>query len=430
MIFFIKRMNKVVKIAIFVSIFVFAIWYITGSHLNVYSCDDYWHGTNVRIYGFWEAQKYYWLNWEGSYTHTFIATLPHTIKSSYMPFLMNILSLTFLIFSFRQFFKTFLVRNAKNSTICACYIVSALLLCTSGKEEIRFWVCANTTYLFGISCLLLCLMHYNQEHNNKTFYIVDILLLGLLAGNKISFIFATFTLLTIHDLLYHRFLCKKYRMYIIVLATFSLINVLAPGNFIRLEENYAEAVVYPSFFESIFSRVSVMNNHLFSWLVLVPIVPYISRNIVRKDVIICLMGLFFVFMGDTMIMYICFHDSGPIRNNIIIELFFFITVIISMAYLYQNRKSTIHIVLLSILSITFNIALQTKPISQIKETYKYSKLARLRDQKVVNHKSSAPIQLDLLPNSGLLLSYFCNDEEWIKYVYLPYFGKHKDIDLR
>ena len=142
------------------------------------------------------------------------------------------------------------------------------------------------------------------------------------------------------------------------------------------------------------------------------------------------MGLTFVVMGDTMIIYICFRDSGPIRNNIIIELFFFITIIVSLAYLYQNRKSTIYIVPLSILSIIFNMVLQIKPVSQIKETYRYSKHARLRDQKVENHKSSAPILLDSLPESGLLLSYFCNDEEWIKYVYLPYFDKCNDGGLR
>lgn len=427
---FTKKMNKVVNIAIYVSIFVFAIWYIIGSYLNVYSCDDYWHGTNVHTYGFWETQKYYWLNWEGSYTHTFIATLPHTFKSHYMPFVMNMLSLAFLIFSFCQFFKTFLVRNTKNSAICACYMVSALLMCTSGKEEIRYWVCANSTYLFGISCLLLCLTIYHLEHNYKMFYIVDFLILGLLAGNKISFVFATFTLLIIHDLLYHRFLCKKYWLYIIIFAIFSLINVSAPGNYIRLEENYSETVIYPSFFESIYNRFCIMNNHLLSWLILIPVVPYISKNMERKDIIIWMMGLTFVVMGDTMIIYICFRDSGPIRNNIIIELFFFITIIVSLAYLYQNRKSTIYIVPLSILSIIFNMVLQIKPVSQIKETYRYSKHARLRDQKVENHKSSAPILLDSLPESGLLLSYFCNDEEWIKYVYLPYFDKCNDVGLR
>ena len=423
-------MNKLSNVAIYITILAFAIWYITGSYLNVYSCDDYWHGTNVHTYGFWGAQLYYWKNWEGSYTHTFIATLPHVFKNNYMPFVMNISSMALLILSFYRFYKTFLVYNKKNSIICACYTVSVFLLCTSGKEEIRYWVCANSTYISGISCLLLCLSNYHKLHSDHSSYIIDALLLCLLAGNKVSFIFAMFTLLSIHDLLYGRLLCRKYKLYILVLALFSLINVSAPGNFIRLEENYIEAVNHPSFLESILNRFCVMDNLLLSWFVMIPIVPFISKPIDRESLLILMAGLAFIVICDSAIMYICFRDRGPIRNNVIIEMFFFITVIISLSYLYQRRNFTIPVAFVSLLSIFINFALQAKPLSLLEETYKYSKLARLRDQTVECHNSPETIQIDSLPDSGLLLSYFCNDEEWIKHVYFPYFNKCNDVNLK
>ena len=428
--FYYKKMNKASNIAIYVPILAFAIWYIAGSYFNVYSCDDYWHGTNVHTYGFWGAQIYYWTNWEGSYTHTVIATLPHVFKNSYIPFVMNISSLALLMFSFYRFYKTFLVRNIKNSIACAYYTVSIFLLCTSGKEEIRYWVCANSTYLLGISCLLLCLSSYHRQHNNHSAYIMDAFLLCLLAGNKVSFILAMFTLFSIHDIVYGRFLCRKYKLYILLLAIFSLINVSAPGNFIRLEENYLEAVNHPSFFESILNRFCVMEDLLLSWFVLIPIIPRASTSINRKTLFTMIAGLVFVVIGDSAIMYICFRDGGPIRNNVIIELFFYLTVITTLSYLYQRRNFAIPVTFVSLLAISVNLALQTKPFSQLEDTYKYSKLAKLRDQKVECHKTTETIQIDSLPDSGLLLSYFCNDEEWIKYVYLPYFERCNDINLK
>lgn len=343
---------------------------------------------------------------------------------------MNISSLALLVFSFYRFYKTFLVYNIKNSIICACYTVSILLLCTSGKEEIRYWVCANSTYLLGISCLLLCLSNYHKQNNSHSSYMVDALLLCLLAGNKVSFIFAMFTLLSVHDLLYGRFWCRKYKLYILMLAIFSLVNVSAPGNYIRLEDNYIEAVNHPSFSESILNRFCVMDIFLLSWLVLIPIVPFISKCIDGKTLLIMLTGLAFIVIGDSTIMYICFGDSGPIRSNVIIEMFFFITVIISLSYLYQKRNFTVSVAFGSLLAVCVNLALQAKPISQLEKTYKYSKLARLRDQTVECHNFPETIQMEPLPDSGLLLSYFCNDEEWIKNVYLPYFNKCNDVNLK
>jgi hypothetical protein len=69
-------------------------------------------------------------------------------------------------------------------------------------------------------------------------------------------------------------------------------------------------------------------------------------------------------------------------------------------------------------------------MSQIEDTYEYSRLANLRDVNVERCASSETILLDSLPDSGLLLSYFCNDVEWLENVYFPYFGKNNKVVLK
>ena len=43
--------------------------------------------------------------------------------------------------------------------------------------------------------------------------------------------------------------------------------------------------------------------------------------------------------------------------------------------------------------------------------------------------NKSTLTLPPLPNSGLLLSYFCNDEIWLQNVYIPYFNKSIEITL-
>ena len=86
-------MKKLNSYLIYKAFGIFVIWYLIASYNNVYACDDYWHGTNVHNFGFWHAQSYYWNNWEGSYIHTFFATIPHVFTSNKTPFMFNVLSL-------------------------------------------------------------------------------------------------------------------------------------------------------------------------------------------------------------------------------------------------------------------------------------------------------------------------------------------------
>lgn len=91
--------NKFYRIILLIGCFCFLLWYLPVAYANVYACDDFWFGTNVNDYGFWGNQIHYYLNWEGSFTHTFLDSLPHVFQYERMPFLFNLFSISVLLLS-------------------------------------------------------------------------------------------------------------------------------------------------------------------------------------------------------------------------------------------------------------------------------------------------------------------------------------------
>lgn len=101
-------MRKIEEVIIWIGILAFFCWYTPTSYMNVFSCDDYWFGSYIHDIGFWKTQAQFYNNWEGSYTHTFLASIPHIIPGCKAPFLCNFISLSFLIYSVYIFVRTFI----------------------------------------------------------------------------------------------------------------------------------------------------------------------------------------------------------------------------------------------------------------------------------------------------------------------------------
>jgi hypothetical protein len=71
-----QKVNKLIKTPLFASIFVpvsVAVYFIVLTSSNVrYWADDFCTATILNQYGFWGAQKYWWLSWTGRYTYHFL----------------------------------------------------------------------------------------------------------------------------------------------------------------------------------------------------------------------------------------------------------------------------------------------------------------------------------------------------------------------
>jgi hypothetical protein len=334
--------KKIVDIAIITVGIVFLCWYLPVAFYNVYACDDYWFGTNVRVNGFWGNQLFYYYNWEGSYTHTFLASLPHAFHGSRIPFLGNMFSLVLLFVSLFSVLRTFTSLSVKRGLACSLYLLSFLYLCTKGNAEIRFWICVNITYISEMSFLLLFLTLYHCFDKDSTFkkWFFMTLCLFLIGGSKLTFVIYAVSGIIIHDILYNKRVNRNIIWVLSLLGVFVLLNVAAPGNYIRLEEETMpkDAAIHMGMLESVFYRITEMDPFLLNTLFLLPIAAqWKNKQSFEKKRVLMAMAVFGVaFITDSVVMYICFNDSGPLRVYFVAEVFLAIIVLFGLNHFYTS----------------------------------------------------------------------------------------------
>lgn len=428
--------RKIVDTAILFVGIAFLCWYLPVAYNNVYACDDYWFGTNVKQNGLWSYQLIHWSNWEGSYTHTFLASLPHAFSFSRMPFIGNMFSLLLLFLSIFAFLKTYAIIGTKRCLSYSLYLLSFLYLCTKGNSEIRFWICANITYVSEMAFLLLLFTIYhnlNWETPKKKWAIL-LFVLFLVGGSKLSYILYAISGLMIHDVIFEKSINKKTIVVCLLLAVFVALNVSAPGNYIRLdvETMPKETEEQMTMLGSVLYRVIEMIPFLLCIVFLFPIATQwrINKSFKGKCVKIALVIFFVTFILDGIVMYICFNDPGPLRVYFITEVFVAILALFLFNHFYSTILSKYKFekymsLLFSIWVIISNVSL----ILDVPDSIVYSNLARERDEYVSSYTEDGTIEISPLPNSHLMLSYFANDIIWLENIYLPYFQKDGKVIL-
>lgn len=414
---------------------VFLCWYLPVAYNNVYACDDYWFGTNVRTNGFWGNQLFYYFNWEGSYTHTFLASLPHVFHGSHMPFLCNLFSLVLLFFSLFYVLRTFTSLSVKRGLLYSLYFLSFLYLCTKGNAEIRFWVCANITYIPEMSFLLIFLSLYHGLNKGSSYkkWLFVILCLFLIGGSKLTFIIYAVSGIIIHDILYNKPVNKSTLIVLSLLGAFVILNVAAPGNFIRLEEEtIPKEDAHMSIVESVFYRITEMEPYLLNTLFLLPIAAQWTNKHTydKKHVLNAIAVLGVTFVIDSMVMYICFNDPGPLRVYFIAELFFAVLILFGLNHFYTSVLCKYYYTRPVMISFALMVAVShLLLIFQVPKSIEYSEKALERDKYVMSFSDGDTINIAPLPSSYLILSYFSNDVIWLERIYLPYFKKENKFVL-
>lgn len=428
--------KKIVDIAVISVGMVFLCWYLPVAFYNVYACDDYWFGTNVRVNGFWGNQLFYYYNWEGSYTHTFLASLPHAFHSSCMPFLGNLFSLVLLFISVFCVFRTYTSLSVKRGIAYSLYFLSFLYLCTKGNAEIRFWICANITYISEMSFLLLFLSLYHDLNKEFTYNkcILVSLCLFLIGGSKLTFIIYAVFGIVINDILFNKHVDRNTILVLSLLGVFIILNVAAPGNYIRLKEETMpkDVDIQMGLLESVFYRITEMESFFLNTLFLLPISSQWTKkqSFEKKRVLIAIMVLGVAFIIDSVVMYICFNDSGPLRVYFVTEVFLSILVLFCLNHFYTSVLCKYYYTKPFMILFAFMVAVSHLTLTfQVPQSIEYSKKARERDQYVMSCKTDETIKIPPLPSSYLMLSYFSNDVIWLERIYLPYFQKNNEFVL-
>lgn len=428
--------KKIIDILILSVGIVFLCWYLPVAFNNVYACDDYWFGTNVRVNGFWGNQLFYYFNWEGSYTHTFLASLPHAFHGSHIPFIFNLFSLVLLFISLLYILRTYTSLSFMRGLVYSLFLMSFLYLCTKGNAEIRFWICANITYISEISFLLIFLSLYhglNKEFSYKK-WVGVVILLFLIGGSKLTFIIYVVSGIIIHDILYQNRVSKNTVFVLFLLGVFIILNVAAPGNFIRLEEEtmHKDADIHMNIVESVFYRITEMEPFLLNTLFLLPIAAqWTNTHTYKKKRVLMAMAVFSAaFILDSVVMYICFNDSGPLRVYFVAEVLWALLALFGLNHFYTSVLCKYYytrsiMILFAIMVAVSHLTL----IFQVPKSIEYSEKARERDKYVMSCTAGDTLKIAPLPSSYLMLSYFSNDEIWLERIYLPYFQKENKFIL-
>lgn len=421
-------MTKLMRIVLLVPIVLFLGWYLPVSWVNVLACDDYWHRLNVISHGFFGAQAYYWMNWEGSYVHTLFATMPHLFQYGHIPFLFNLVVLVTVALSFALLTNR-CIDSKKDSLIVASYLTMIVYTFSTGAAEIRFWLCANVPYMIGISGLtILTSFCISEKQRNRKDYLLMLISLICIAGNKVSFI-ATAYLLIFFSMFYKKRFDRESLLLLAVLAIFALFNIIAPGNFCRLNENIANADTSFGFANVFVIRTKVLASFCSCLAFVVPIVPLFCRDLrcssLGKGFVIAGL-LILVFVVDTVVLFVCFRDPGPMRTYIILEWLLLLCSIILLAYwcqkIMKHKVGRIVTMALAVGAIMGMALHQLQLMREIPETFKFARCSRLRDSQVSSAQNGSVVDVISLPESHLLLSYFANDQVWIDNVYLPSFS--------
>ena len=422
--------KKIIDIAIIAVGIVFLCWYLPVAYYNVYACDDYWFGTNVRVNGFWGNQLFYYFNWEGSYTHTFLASLPHAFHGSRIPFFSNLFSIVLLFVSLFCVFRTYTDLSIKRGIAYSLYFLSFLYLCTKGNSEIRFWICANITYISETSFLLLFLSMYHKLDKESTYkkWILVFFCLFLIGGSKLTFIIYAVSGIIIHDILYKKCVNRSTLWVLCLLGIFVILNVVAPGNYIRWEEETMskDTDIHMGMLESVFYRTTEMEPFLLNTLFLLPIAAqWINEYSFEKKRVLISVAVFGVtYIIDSVVMYICFNDSGPLRVYFVAEVFTAIIILFGLNSFFTSVLSKYYYTKPVMIMFAFMVAVsQISMVFQVPKSIEYSEKARERDQYVMSCKAGEMIEIAPLPPSYLMLSYFSNDVIWLERIYLPYFQK-------
>jgi hypothetical protein len=210
--------------------------------------------------------------------------------------------------------------------------------------------------------------------------------------------------------------------------------VAAPGNYIRLEEETMPKGdnIHLGMFVSVFYRIREMEPFFLNTLFLLPIAAqWISEHsFEKKRVLISVVVWGVTFLIDSVVMYICFNDSGPLRVYFVGEVFTAILVLFVLNSFFTSVLSKYYYTKPVMVLFAFMVAVShLLLIFEVPKSIEYSEKAQERDQYVMLCKAGETIEIAPLPPSYLMLSYFSNDVIWLKNIYLPYFQKTNNFVL-
>ncbi len=262
--------------------------YFVLSFYNHPNTDDYTFTTCALRKGFFEAQKYWYLNWTGRYFAVAVISLNPLVFHSYWGYKLTalVLLMLLLIATYLLAGKLFKYKNkAGKIGVTALFIFTYIIMLPKPSSAIYV---LNTSYqclLSGVLMLFLLgsMISYYTSGARKYYFILScVLVIAIIGSYELSMVFV--------DVVVALFLFvsivkrQKWGFPLTLLAVciiFSLIEITAPGNVRR------GVVMYPYAHKAVYSIKAALigsKNLLIAWLPFMLLTGFLSLDLLTKQV--------------------------------------------------------------------------------------------------------------------------------------------------
>ncbi|MEO8664737.1 MAG: DUF6056 family protein [Ignavibacteria bacterium] len=250
-------------------------------YFNHPSADDFGMAENTKLFGFFNAQKFYYTGWTGKYFSNAVNSFNPLYFNSItgykiMTFLLMVIFFYILYLLIREF--TLSKLSFKERLIFSLSVFFLYLYSMPSVAHSFYWFTAAAVYQLGIILILLFLLSYIRIDRTgsslkKNLYVVmSFLLIVCITGcSEIAMAMLCLILLTIvaANLTKHKKINRLLIAYIIIYAVSAYFVVSAPGNKVR-EQMFPEN---HQLVNSIIITFSVLIKSTVQWIFNSPLVP-------------------------------------------------------------------------------------------------------------------------------------------------------------
>jgi len=326
------------------------------SYFNQPSADDYCYAAKAQSLGFWNAQIDFYRGWSGRYLSTALLSFDILVKGKIILYKLFPIALILLLSKsvFNLVSLVFTSISKKNRYVITSLFITAYFVQMPNISEGLFWYAGSVTYQLSniISVLLICslisLLRYKKV---KHLFFAIIYVILLIGTNETTMIMWAVTLAFIF--LYKAILDKKISYHliliIIIVLTFSLAVILAPGNSVRgafFSESH-------QFFNSIFQSLRALVINTIKWAPLLCLLTVLFFSNLKGNVGIVSSKIlkanpFLVFLVVCMVSFLGFFisfwsmgNAPPSRTVNVICFYFMLGFLYTMFLLFIKFEKEI-----------------------------------------------------------------------------------------
>lgn len=307
-------LNKDNQLLFLIFFSIFLILFIQHSFIGIYF-DDYLNaalaygkvipnvaGTNFNINQLMEWSSWIYQHWGGRLLYADLFLIPMLKNGPRLYWAVQSIVVTLIIFYSYRISMLYVKKNNKNSIISIiCLIIGYLLIERELVVNGLFWASASILYIWPILPFMMFIYYFvlvtkkiDENKNGLWMYYVGLSILSLfVCSSQEQFCVAYFGFLITYVLFKHLKSIKKYMKLDILVSVvglvFSLILLLAPGNFARMDANgvfssmsFIEKIIYnfPEILELLFiNEMKIYNFLLISIGILLSISLLISKKV-------------------------------------------------------------------------------------------------------------------------------------------------------